>query len=319
MEIIVIAFMYLSFRLFWIFLESGADDSRKYLPIPSRVGHYHVGAPLFSSGEFYEGYDHENQRDILIKFLPVDLVYRSLNYIEKNKSLCDFKLIDQGFFRGGAFLIFETFEGISLKETLDKLRYSGNIFSMDLTLKIFLEIGENIKKISSQGLMTGGFSPENIFCNKHDKWSVDYWSTIGSTKLEGPEMAYAAIRYQAPEIVRGSKTFDPRSDVYTLGAILYEMLVLVPWNITSSGLGVLEKNSIAPSEVRTNLVKKLDEVVLKALEFEKEDRFDSVESFLKAVEEFCDFHCRGWKEIETGNFLEEIDVSCEAEKADKAA
>ncbi|MEZ0228520.1 MAG: protein kinase, partial [Planctomycetota bacterium] len=95
--------------------------------------------------------------------------------------------------------------------------------------------------------------------------------------------------YMPPEQAQGKhREIDPRSDVYALGAMLYEVLARkVPFNAESQTLllrKIVEEDPIPPSQVRQGVPPDLETIALTALKKRKEDRFPSSEAFAKDIE-----------------------------------
>ena len=147
-----------------------------------------------------------------------------------------------------------------------------------------------------QGIIHRDLKPPNIMVTPDDRIKV---TDFGIVKLVGAEatdtskIAYGSPRYVSPEQA-GGEHLDQRSDIYSLGVILYEMLTgeppfggrsddKEPWARSEILIAHREKPAPPPSELNSSIAAPVEKVVLRALEKKPERRFATTEEFLRSL------------------------------------
>jgi hypothetical protein len=145
---------------------------------------------------------------------------------------------------------------------------------------------------SHQGLIHRDLKPANMLITPDDRVKI---TDFGIVKLAGTEKTNTGANYGSPEYVSPEQAegveVDPRSDIYSLGIILYEMLVGTPPFHDEGGrrsqLDIvrahLRQPPRPPSELNQQITPELEAVILRALEKRRENRFASAAEFLRAV------------------------------------
>ena len=111
-------------------------------------------------------------------------------------------------------------------------------------------------------------------------------------RLTSPGQRPGTPLYMSPEQVRGSKTIDERSDIFSMGVVLYEVLALKePFRgptIDMTFQNILHMPAKPPSEMAGDhkVPKRLDEICLKAIEKKPADRYQSIQHMINAIREF---------------------------------
>lgn len=146
---------------------------------------------------------------------------------------------------------------------------------------------------SHRGIIHRDFKPANILITPHDRVKV---TDFGIVKLVGADTTdtfgpgYGSPRYVSPEQAEGLPV-DQRSDIYSLGIILYEMLVGVPpfgndedkLSRTEILRAHVERRPRPPSELNPAVTPEVESLIMTALEKDPERRFKSAADFLRAV------------------------------------
>lgn len=135
-------------------------------------------------------------------------------------------------------------------------------------LGLVSDLGSAVAYIHQFGYVHLNVSPANIYLDERNKPLLGDFGIVKSTD------AAAANSYNSPE-VRNNQPIDPRSDIYSLGVLVYELLTGTPPDL----------HRIVPlSTLRPDLSPEVEKVVLKALSEKPEDRFQSVDTFQSALE-----------------------------------
>jgi serine/threonine protein kinase len=193
--------------------------------------------------------------------------------------------------RSLAQLIKENPGGIELNRALDLFEQILSAVSYAHTFTYRDEAGA-----THQGIVHRDLKPPNIMVTDGDRIKV---TDFGIVKLVGAEatdtskIAYGSPRYVSPEQAAGEQ-LDQRSDIYSLGVILYEMFTGEPpfgprgegkekWTPTEILRAHREQPPAPPTQANTSITPAVEAVVMRALEKKPERRFTTVEDFLRAL------------------------------------
>jgi TolB-like protein/tetratricopeptide (TPR) repeat protein len=203
-------------------------------PTPSRIGHYVIRQKLGAGGMgvVYEAHDPRLERSVALKMmlgLEGDDTGRKRFWREaraaasiNHPNVC--QIYEVGEVSGQLFIAMELLDGEPLAEHL-----SRGALSVDRALPIAIDILNALSAIHTRGIIHRDLKPSNIFLTPHGVKLLDFGlarvesnpdSALGLTRSG---IAIGTPRYMAPEVVTG-ESIDPRSDLFAVGAILFEML-----------------------------------------------------------------------------------------------
>ena len=281
----------------------------------TKLGPYEIQSPLGAGGmgEVYRACDTRLNRTVAIKILPSHLsdnreakqrfdrearAISSLNH----PNICT--LYDVGHQDGTDYLVMEFLEGEPLADRLMK----GPLPS-DQVLKYGIEICEGLEKAHRGGVTHRDLKPGNVMLTKTGAKLMDFGlakpgsqsnapasgltltSPVASRPLTQEGMVIGTFQYMSPEQLEG-KEADARSDIFALGAVLYEMATgkraFEGKSTTSVIAAILERNPAPISVVRPMFPRALDTVVKTCLEKDPEERWQSardVKLQLKSIAE----------------------------------
>lgn len=264
----------------------------------TKLGRWELGEVLGRGGmgEVYRGAsaDQEAAIKVLHPHLAEDDVHvarflREAQILSELKSPQITRILDSGrSTEGGAYLAMELLEGTDLAALL---RDRGRL-PVDEVLILVSQVAEALSEAEEAGVVHRDLKPQNLMrTGSHDKpaWKIlDFGVsalTHGAATLTHGELI-GTPGYMSPEQARGD-TVDPRSDVFSLGAIVYRSLTGRPAftgsNSTESLLRVLHWMPERPSDVVPDLRPDIDFVLALALAKERDDRLSSVTSFHAAL------------------------------------
>jgi serine/threonine protein kinase/DNA-binding LacI/PurR family transcriptional regulator len=198
-------------------------------------------------------------------------------------------IYDYGIYDGEiAFLAMRLLRGGSLADLLNE----GKPLDLERTAEIFTQIARGLAYAHSKGIIHRDLKPSNILM---DDAGNAYLTDFGLAKLIEDSIELTRTGhivgtpvYMSPEQLRG-ETLDPRSDIYSLGVILYHMLVGKPpfdasdTNMVSVIYQHLEKMPVPPREHNPDLPEQVEMVALKALQKNPADRYNTADEMANAL------------------------------------
>ena len=214
--------------------DGGASRMR---PTGTIVGNYRLGDKIDErgSGLVYRAVDTKLGRTVALKFLHPDLARdpkargrfiqeaRAASSLD-HPNICTIFQIDETR-DGETFLAMAYYEG----ETLQK-RIARGPLGLDEALEIAGQVAQGLSKAHAKGIVHRGIKPANIFVTLDGLVKIlDFGlaKLAGEAKLTNEGATLGTTRYMSPEQARGEET-DERSDIWSLGAMLYEMIAGAP-------------------------------------------------------------------------------------------
>jgi eukaryotic-like serine/threonine-protein kinase len=265
----------------------------------SRLGPYEILAPLGAGGmgEVYRASDTRLERAVAIKVIPLHLsadAVRRQRFEREARAISALQhpnictLYDIGHQDGTDYLVMEFLEGETLASCLAR-----GALSIEQTLRYGIEVADALDTAHRRGIVHRDLKPGNIMVTAHGECKVlDFGlaklSEDASTSdaetitrpevLTSPGVALGTVAYMSPEQVRG-EDLDARTDIFSLGTVLYEMAAgKLPFLGKTSGLvfkAILDETPSAPTHLNPALPTQLDDIVSKALEKDRELRYQS--------------------------------------------
>ncbi|GEM_PF-5643021 len=221
---------------------------------------------------------------------------------------------------GHFFLVMEYVDG----QELDNIIKAKEKIPEKEALAIFKDILKGLNFAHSKGVIHRDIKPPNILVDKNGRVRImDFGIAIlaGEKRLTATGRNIGSPWYMSPEQIKKPRETDHRSDVYSAGIVLYEMLTgEVPFDSdTDSDYEVKEKhiNKPVPDPIQKNpqISKPLAQIILKALEKNPDDRFNGCGEFLRYIEEYekgeqinCPY-CNAENRIPFGKLLREVECS----------
>lgn len=185
------------------------------------------------------------------------------------------------------YIVMELIEGISLKQYLEK---KGNLNWRE-TLHFSMQIAKALEHAHSRGIVHRDIKPHNIMILKDGSIKVaDFGiARVGSAKNTLTREALGSVHYISPEQAKGARV-DNRSDLYSLGVVMYEMLTgRTPYDgETPVSVAIQHINGGArrPSELAAGVPLGLEYITMRAMNSNLEKRYASAADMLHDMEEF---------------------------------
>jgi hypothetical protein len=188
------------------------------------------------------------------------------------------------------FIVMEFVDGTNLQE---KIKKEGAIRWQD-TLPIIKQILTAIGHAHSSGIVHRDIKPSNVMLSKEGTVKVTDFGLAKDESSFTSTMTIASggtLYYMSPEHIKGFTFTDKRSDIYSIGMTFYEMLTgRVPFKEITSDFELREtivrKKYPPPSSFNKKIPKALEAIVMKSVAKDTNQRYQSVEDMLKAIEKF---------------------------------
>ncbi len=247
-------------------------------------------------GTVYKALDTTIKEKVAIKLIKAEIAankqtierfQNELKFARKvsHKNVCRMYHLSQE--NDSHYIVMEYIPGENLKSMIRMTKQ----LSVKTAVNIARQVCEGLVEAHRLGVVHRDLKPSNIMIDKGGNARIMDFGIARSLRtdgLTGPGVMIGTPEYMSPEQVDGKKT-DQRSDIYSLGIILYEMVAgKVPFGgDTPISVALKHKNEIPqnPRKINSQIPDLLSQVILKSLEKKKEKRYQSADEFLNELAE----------------------------------
>ncbi len=185
------------------------------------------------------------------------------------------------------YIVMELVDGITLKQYMEK----KGVLNWKETLHFAIQIGKALEHAHSRGIVHRDIKPHNVMVLKNGAVKVMDFG-IARMMSKGNTLtkeALGSVHYISPEQAKGGRV-DNRSDIYSLGVVMYEMMSGRPPYDGESPVAVaiqhINGGAVMPSTLNPNIPGGLEQIIMKAMSHEVEDRYPTATQMLTDMDEF---------------------------------
>ena len=185
------------------------------------------------------------------------------------------------------YIVMELIEGISLKEYME----TKGTLNWKETLHFGIQIAKALEHAHSRGIVHRDIKPHNVMVLKNGSVKVTDFG-IARMMSKGNTLtkeALGSVHYISPEQAKGGRV-DTRSDIYSLGVVMYEMMAGRPPYDGDSPVAVaiqhINGGAVLPSVYNPNIPGGLEQIIMRAMALEIDDRYTTATQMLQDMDEF---------------------------------
>ena len=246
----------------------------------------------------YKAYDRVDDRIVAVKILKDEFMANEefrMRFKNESKAISMLshpnivKVYDVSFGENLQYIVMEYVEGITLKEYIERQK----VLDIREAEHFVIQILRALQHAHDKGIIHRDIKPQNIILLPNANIKVTDFGIARFNHFEARNVnessAIGSVHYVSPEQAKGEYT-DARSDIYSVGVVLYEMLTgRVPFDAeTDSSIARMQlmQDAVRPSSLNPAIPVGLEQITLRALQKNPADRYQSAAEFLSDLYEF---------------------------------
>ncbi len=260
--------------------------------IGKTISHYKILEKIGEGGMgiVYKAEDTKLRREVALKFLPKEFTAdpeAKERFVQEaqaaaaldHPNICTVYEIDE--IDGRTFIVMAYIEGQNLKD-----RFKPGLLELEEALAIATQVADGLQEAHEKGIIHRDIKPANIMLTTKGQAKI---MDFGLAKLSwGVDLTKTATimgtaAYMSPEQVKGGKV-DHRTDIWSLGAMLYEMLTGErPFKVTHDQAvlyAILNEDPVPITKIRKDIPQELEKIVKKSLEKDPKKRYGDMDAML---------------------------------------
>src|SRR5258705_11093473 len=233
------------------------------------IAHYNLLERLEPAGpgELFRARDKKKGRTVAVRVLPKDFTEPSAQqaFMERARGLAALShpnvttVFEVGAYEGRIYIVFEFLKGQSLRSEM-----GGRAINVRRAIDLAVQMADAVADAHGCGYIHGGLSPDSVVITAKGHAKIPAFALASRDGFAGPDAPHLHA-YDSPAEARGLAS-DERSDIYSVGAVLYEML---------TGRRPLHRGAAAPSASNAHVPREVDDIVLRAVAPNPDSRFQS--------------------------------------------
>lgn len=279
-----------------------------------RLGKYELRQQMGRSGaggvgDVWKSYDFQAKQDVALKIIHSDLLQADPQFLQRFTTegqrlttlhhenivpVHEVVVTHQQETNTVAYIASDFIQGQTLTSYINKTSRKGNVPPLADIVYLFTSLGVAVDYAHQQGIVHGDIKPNNILLDmQHTQHFISgepMLTDIGLPRLLGEEVGVCSPFYMSPEQAKGELPGN-RSDIYSLGVILYELCTgMQPFRDSSSVAVLLQHINTLPTPpllINPQIPPALSEVILRAMAKEPANRFSMASLFATAIADAC--------------------------------
>ena len=247
----------------------------------------------------YRAYDTIDDRIVAVKILKDEFLHNeefSRRFKNESKAIAILshknivRVIDVSFTDSLQYIVMEYIDGITLKEYIEQQK----VLQWKEVVHFIVQILQALQHAHDKGIVHQDVKPQNIMLLsdgtiKVTDFGIARFSRAATQQSEQGDKAIGSVHYISPEQARAEIT-DEKSDIYSLGVMMYEMLTgKLPFESDNAvSVAIMQMQSVAqrPTAINPEIPEGLEEITLKAMQKDPSKRYQSAAEMLYDIDEF---------------------------------